>query len=179
MTWYEAKGILDTVFQRLGLAVDYRADRTDPRFHPGRTASLWVRGRLELGRFGQLHPQLRQQRELPAEVYVFQLNWSALETCLVPVLQKSVKFGAYSTFPASDRDLALYAPLEITVSDLTATIQKAGGKLLESVALFDEYRGASVPEGQRSLAFRLVYRSPIKPSPMKRLIRFIKRCGRP
>ncbi len=159
LTWYEAKGILDSVFSRLGLAVDYRTDSTDPRFHPGRTASLWVRGRLELGRFGQLHPQLRQQRQLPAEVYVFQLNWSALETCLVPVLQKSVKFGAYSTFPASDRDLAFYAPLEVTVADLTTTMTKAGGKLLESVALFDEYRGESVPQGQRSLAFRLVYRS--------------------
>ncbi|MFQ4139861.1 phenylalanine--tRNA ligase subunit beta [Nodosilinea sp. PGN35] len=160
LTWYEAKGILDGVFNRLGLAVDYRADSTDPRFHPGRTASLWVRGRLELGRFGQLHPQLRQQRQLPAEVYLFQLNWSALETCLVPVLQKSVKFAAYSTFPASDRDLAFYAPLEVTVADLATAMTKAGGKLLESVALFDEYRGASVPQGQRSLAFRLVYRSP-------------------
>ena len=160
LTWYEAKGILDGVFSRLGLAVDYRADSTDPRFHPGRTASLWVRGRLELGRFGQLHPQLRQQRQLPAEVYLFQLNWSALETCLVPGLQKSVKFAAYSTFPASDRDLAFYAPLEVTVANLTTAMTKAGGKLLESVALFDEYRGASVPEGQRSLAFRLVYRSP-------------------
>ncbi|HZG40359.1 MAG TPA: phenylalanine--tRNA ligase subunit beta [Nodosilinea sp.] len=160
LTWYEAKGILDSVFSRLGLTVDYRADRTDPRFHPGRTASLWVRGRLELGRFGQLHPQLRQQRQLPAEVYVFQLNWSALETCLVPVLQKSVKFAAYSTFPASDRDLAFYAPLAVSVADLQTAMGKAGGKLLESVALFDEYRGESVPEGQRSLAFRLVYRSP-------------------
>lgn len=160
LTWYEAKGILDGVFNRLGLAVDYRTDSVDPRFHPGRTASLWVRGRLELGRFGQLHPQLRQQRQLPAEVYVFQLNWSALETCLVPVLQKSTKFAAYSTFPASDRDLAFYAPLEVSVADLTTTMTKAGGKLLESVALFDEYRGQTVPEGQRSLAFRLVYRSP-------------------
>ncbi|MBE9108799.1 phenylalanine--tRNA ligase subunit beta [Nodosilinea sp. LEGE 07298] len=160
LTWYEAKGILDSVFHRLGLAVDYRADSTDPRFHPGRTASLWVRGRLELGRFGQLHPQLRQQRQLPAEVYVFQLNWSALETCLVPVLQKSAKFAAYSTFPASDRDLAFYAPLEVPVADLTTAMAKAGGKLLESVDLFDEYRGETVPEGQRSLAFRLVYRSP-------------------
>ncbi|HSM83393.1 MAG TPA: phenylalanine--tRNA ligase subunit beta [Nodosilinea sp.] len=160
LTWYEAKGVLDSVFQRLGLAVDYRADASDPRFHPGRTASLWVRGRLELGRFGQLHPQLRQQRQLPDEVYLFQLDRSVLETCLVPVLQKSVKFGAYSTFPASDRDLAFYAPLGIPVADLTATMTKAGGKLLESVALFDEYRGAGVPDGQRSLAFRLVYRSP-------------------
>ena len=160
LTWYEAKGVLDSVFSRLSLTVDYRADHTDPRFHPGRTASLWVRGRLELGRFGQLHPQLRQQRQLPAEVYVFQLNWSALETCLVPVLQKSVKFAAYSTFPASDRDLAFYAPLAVSVADLQTAMGKAGGKLLESVALFDEYRGESVPEGQRSLAFRLVYRSP-------------------
>ncbi len=160
LTWYEAKGVLDSVFQRLGLAVDYRADNADPRFHPGRTASLWVRGRLELGRFGQLHPQLRQQRQLPPEVYVFQLNWAVLETCLTPMLQKSVKFAAYSTFPASDRDLAFYAPLAVTVADLTTTMTKAGGKLLESVALFDEYRGESVPEGQRSLAFRLVYRSP-------------------
>jgi phenylalanyl-tRNA synthetase beta chain len=160
LTWYEAKGILDEVFQRLGLAVDYRADGSDLRFHPGRTASLWVRGRTELGRFGQLHPQLRQQRQLPAEVYVFQLHWSALETCLVPGLQKSVKFGAYSTFPASDRDLAFYAPLAVSVADLTTAMAKAGGKLLESVALFDEYLGETVPQGQRSLAFRLVYRSP-------------------
>ncbi|MGB3201086.1 MAG: phenylalanine--tRNA ligase subunit beta [Nodosilinea sp.] len=160
LTWYEAKGILEGVFNRLGLAVDYRTDSTDPRFHPGRTASLWVRGRLDLGRFGQLHPQLRQQRQLPAEVYVFQLNWSALATCLVPVLQKSVKFAAYSIFPASDRDLAFYAPLGVPVADLTTAMTKAGGKLLESVDLFDEYRGESVPEGQRSLAFRLIYRSP-------------------
>ncbi|MGB3308366.1 MAG: phenylalanine--tRNA ligase subunit beta [Nodosilinea sp.] len=160
LTWYEAKGILDSVFNRLGLTVDYRADSTDSRFHPGRTASLWVRGRLELGRFGQLHPQLRQQRQLPAEVYVFQLNWSVLETCLIPVLQKSAKFAAYSTFPASDRDLAFYAPLEVPVADLTSAMTKAGGKLLESVDLFDEYRGETVPEGQRSLAFRLIYRSP-------------------
>ncbi|TVQ09827.1 MAG: phenylalanine--tRNA ligase subunit beta [Leptolyngbya sp. DLM2.Bin27] len=159
LTWYEAKGRLDSVFQRLGLAVDYRADSADPRFHPGRTASLWVRGRLELGRFGQLHPQLRQQRQLPAEVYVFQLNWAALETCLVPGLQKSVKFSPYSTFPASDRDLAFYAPVEVSVASLQTAMGKAGGKLLESVALFDEYRGESVPQGQRSLAFRLVYRS--------------------
>lgn len=160
LSWYEAKGILEGVFQRLGLTVDYRTDSTDPRLHPGRTASLWVRGRLELGRFGQLHPQLRQQRQLPAEVYIFQLNWDVLETCLVPGLQKSVKFVPYSTFPASDRDLAFYAPLEVSVADLEAAMGRAGGKLLESVALFDQYRGETVPPGQRSLAFRLIYRSP-------------------
>lgn len=159
LTWYEAKGMLEAVFQRLGLAVDYRADASDPRLHPGRTASLWVRGRMELGRFGQIHPQLCQQRQLPAAVYLFQLNWEVLLTCLAPAQAKAVTFKVYSPFPASARDLAFYAPIKTPVADLSKAMVKAGGKLLESVSLFDEYRGESVPDGQRSLAFRLVYRA--------------------
>ena len=158
LSWFEAKGILDSVFDRIGLTVEYQPDRRDARLHPGRTASLWVRGN-SLGTFGQLHPQLRQERGLPDEVYVFQLDLDVvirqLETdeAMVPI------FKPFSTYPASDRDIAFYAALDVAVSDLERTIVKAGGKLLESVELFDEYRGDRVPEGQRSLAFRLVYRA--------------------
>lgn len=159
LSWFEAKGILESVFKRLGLSVDYRSDSEDPRLHPGRTASLWVRGRLRLGTFGQIHPQLRQEQDLPEAVYIFQLNWSALVTCLATGKQKAVKFSSYSAFPASDRDLAFYAPVAVAVADLEKVMVKTGGKILESVTLFDEYTGESVPDGQRSLAFRLVYRA--------------------
>ncbi|MGF1460867.1 MAG: phenylalanine--tRNA ligase subunit beta [Leptolyngbyaceae cyanobacterium] len=159
LSWFEAKGILDAIFQRLGLDVDYRPDAQDNRLHPGRTASLWVRGRLHLGTFGQLHPQLRQAQDLPDEVYVFQLNWLALAVCLASERRKTVKFKPFSTFPASDRDIAFYAPVDLAVADLQKAMAKAGGKLLTSVTLFDQYQGESVPAGQRSLAFRLVYRA--------------------
>ncbi len=164
LTWYEAKGMLQRVFDSFGLEVDYRAldtgaDGADDRLHPGRTAALWVRGRTRLGTFGQLHPQLRQARDLPEAVYVFELNWDVLVTCLTGKGSKAVTYAAYSTYPASDRDLAFFAPVEVTVTDLTRSMSKSGGKLLDSVALFDEYRGESVPDGQRSLAFRLVYRA--------------------
>ncbi|MCU0550252.1 MAG: phenylalanine--tRNA ligase subunit beta [Leptolyngbya sp. Prado105] len=158
MTWFEAKGILESVFDRVKLPVEFQPDRRDPRLHPGRTASLWVRGD-RLGTFGQLHPQLRQERGLPDEVYVFQLDLDVIirhlesDEAMVPI------FKAFSTYPASDRDIAFYASREVGVSDLERTIVKAGGKLLESVELFDEYKGDRVPEGQRSLAFRLVYRA--------------------
>ncbi|MGA1622497.1 MAG: phenylalanine--tRNA ligase subunit beta, partial [Synechocystis sp.] len=59
MDWYAAKGLLDSIFQRLGIAVTYTADRLDERLHPGRTALITWGGET-LGRFGQLHPQLRQ-----------------------------------------------------------------------------------------------------------------------
>ncbi|MEO0768139.1 MAG: phenylalanine--tRNA ligase subunit beta [Cyanobacteria bacterium J06649_4] len=159
MTWYEAKGILQCVFDNLGLAVDYRTDEGDDRLHPGRTAGLFVRGRTRLGTFGQLHPELRRDKDLPEAVYVFELDWSVLELCLTGKSGKAVKFAAYSTYPASDRDLAFFAPITVSVADLERSISKSGGKLLDSVTLFDEYRGENVPEGERSLAFRLVYRS--------------------
>ncbi|MEM9767458.1 MAG: phenylalanine--tRNA ligase subunit beta, partial [Cyanobacteria bacterium P01_D01_bin.71] len=117
LSWFEAKGVLEAIFQRLGLTVDYRVDADDERLHPGRTASLWVRGRLRLGTFGQLHPKLRQAQDLPSEVYVFQLDWSVLVTCLASGQHKAIKFQPYSPFPASDRDLAFYAPVEVTVAD--------------------------------------------------------------
>ncbi|MBW4424538.1 MAG: phenylalanine--tRNA ligase subunit beta [Nostoc desertorum CM1-VF14] len=158
ITWFEAKGILESVFRQLALQVEFQPDRRDDRLHPGRTASLWIRGN-RLGIFGQLHPQLRREKGLPDSVYVFQLD---LDVLLEAVGQDEVlvpTFQPYSTYPASDRDIAFFAPVKISVADIQKVITKAAKDLLESVELFDEYRGENVPEGQRSLAFRLVYRA--------------------
>jgi phenylalanyl-tRNA synthetase beta chain len=48
--------------------------------------------------------------------------------------------------------------VDISLAQLEQVIKKAGGNLLERVMVFDEYRGTNVPEGQRSLAFSLIYR---------------------
>jgi len=158
ITWFEAKGILESVFKQLKLAVEFQPENRDSRLHPGRTASLWIKGN-RLGTFGQIHPQLRREKDLPEAVYVFQLDLDALldawdhDDLLIP------KFSSYSTYPASDRDLAFFAPMKVTVCELEKVINKAGKGLLSSVELFDEYRGENVPAGQRSLAFRLVYRA--------------------
>lgn len=162
LSWYEAKGILESVFDRLRLNVEYQPDRRNPQLHPGRTASLWLQG-IRLGTFGQLHPQLRQERDLPEAVYAFELDLDVLLDGLDQSRETGIVFRPYSPYPATDRDLAFYAPLDTSVGELIRTIRKAAatpnGSLLESVELFDEYRGETVPEGQRSLAFRLLYRA--------------------
>jgi phenylalanyl-tRNA synthetase beta chain len=159
ITWYEAKGMLESVFQRLGLNdVEYQPNRQDERFHPGRTASLWFQGD-RLGNFGQLHPLLRQERGLPDAVYAFELDLDVMLDALDQDERLTPRFQAYSTYPAADRDIAFFAPVKVSVAEIERTTQKAAGTLLESVQVFDEYQGASVPEGQRSLAFRLVYRA--------------------
>ncbi|MBD1860558.1 MULTISPECIES: phenylalanine--tRNA ligase subunit beta [Trichocoleus] len=158
LSWFEAKGILDSVFQRLDIAVEYQPDRRDSRLHPGRTASLWIKGN-RLGTFGQLHPQLRQERGLPESVYVFELVLDVLLNELDQDENITPAFRPFSTYPPSDRDIAFFASVQVSVAELQRTIIKAAGDLLDRVELFDEYRGETVPTGQRSLAFRLVYRA--------------------
>ncbi|MEZ2275615.1 MAG: phenylalanine--tRNA ligase subunit beta [Microcoleus sp.] len=158
LTWFEAKGILESAFQQLGLVVEYASDSSNSRLHPGRTAALSLNGK-PLGIFGQLHPQLQQEKDLPEQVYVFQLDLAVLVANLERSHNAPSKFTSYSSFPASDRDIAFFAPIEVPVVDMQSAMKKAAGNLLDSVELFDEYRGDNVPAGQRSLAFRLIYRS--------------------
>ena len=156
MNFYEAKGLLDSVFHNLCISVEYQPDQKDDRLHPGRTASLWISGE-RLGTFGQLHPQLRAEKELPDEIYAFELDFYTL---LDAMMKKSIPtFHPFSTYPSSDRDIAFFAPLKFTVADIQRSITHVGGELLDSVTFFDQYIGKGVPEGSRSLAFRLVYRA--------------------
>jgi phenylalanyl-tRNA synthetase beta chain len=156
LNFYEAKGLLDSVFHNLSVTVEYQPDQKDERLHPGRTASLWISGE-RLGTFGQLHPQLRAEKELPDEIYAFELDFYTL---LDAMMKKSIPtFQSFSTYPSSDRDIAFFAPLKFTVADIQRSITHVGGELLDSVTLFDQYIGKGVPEGSRSLAFRLVYRA--------------------
>jgi len=167
LTWFEAKGVLESVFQQLGLAVEYAGDSSNPRLYPGRKAALSIppspaleKGEKKpLGVFGQLHPQLQQEKGLPEQVYVFQLDLGVLLDELGRSSNSTRKFAGYSSFPASDRDIAFFAPVEVAVVEMQGAMKQAAGSLLDSVELFDEYRGDNVPAGQRSLAFRLIYRS--------------------
>jgi phenylalanyl-tRNA synthetase beta chain len=158
LSWYEAKGLLESAFRRLGLTVEYQPDRRDPRLHPGRTASLWIDG-TRLGTFGQIHPQLCLEQGLPEAVYLFELDLEVLLDELNDETSFVQLFQPYSTYPPSDRDIAFFVSTQTSVADLERTIRQVGNTLLDSVELFDEYRGDKVAVGQRSLAFRLVYRA--------------------
>ena len=158
LSWYAAKGKLESIFNSLKMPIEYQSDRSDPKLHPGRTASLWLNGQ-NLGYFGQLHPQLRQEKDLPPAVYVFQLNLEVMLNYLAVDERLVTVFKNYSSFPASDRDIAFFVSVDVSLADIQKSIVKASGELLESVEVFDEYRGQGVPDGQRSIAIRSIYRA--------------------
>ncbi|MFI5310538.1 MAG: phenylalanine--tRNA ligase subunit beta [Gemmatimonadales bacterium] len=71
-----------------------------------------------------------------------------------------VHFRPLATTPAAEFDLALLVPNDLAVAVVEQAIRRASGELLERLALFDEFRGEGVPDGKRSVAWRLTLRHP-------------------
>ena len=72
----------------------------------------------------------------------------------------AVRYTPLPTTPAATFDLALLVPDSLSAAEVERVLRASGGDMLESLALFDEFRGAGVPEGMRSLAWRLTFRHP-------------------
>ena len=73
--------------------------------------------------------------------------------------RRAIRYAALPTQPGSERDLALLVPVAVRAAELEAAIRGAAGELLEAVFPFDLYEGKGVPEGVRSLAWRLRFRA--------------------
>ncbi|HEX8242662.1 MAG TPA: hypothetical protein VF541_04190, partial [Longimicrobium sp.] len=73
---------------------------------------------------------------------------------------RAARYVPIPTHPGSERDLALLVPFAVTAAELEDTIRGAAGALLEDVGPFDLYEGKGLPEGTRSLAWRLRYGAP-------------------
>jgi phenylalanyl-tRNA synthetase beta chain len=70
-------------------------------------------------------------------------------------VRRPLESAPISRFPSSDLDLAFVVPEDVPAGMVEATLIAAGGELLESVQLFDVYRGDPLGGGSRSLAYRL------------------------
>jgi phenylalanyl-tRNA synthetase beta chain len=70
------------------------------------------------------------------------------------------EYRAIPATPATEFDLALLVPDRVSAGEVEAVLRSGAGELLESVTLFDEYRGKGVEQGMRSLAWRLTLRHP-------------------
>ncbi len=66
------------------------------------------------------------------------------------------------SMPAAEFDLALLLPPDLAAADVERVIRSSAGDLLESLMLFDEFRGPGIPEGYRSVGWRLTFRDPVR-----------------
>lgn len=153
--FFVVKGIVEGMMRKLGLtdSVTFEKAALDG-MHPGRTANIYLND-ARIGFVGQLHPTVQNERDLK-ETYVFEMNLDQV----LAVQSEKLLYTPVPRFPAISRDIALVVATETSALTLEKVIQRAGGKLLTSVKLFDLYEGDNVEEGKKSLAFSLTYQDP-------------------
>lgn len=149
LDFYDVKADVEHL---LGSAAgEYRFEAAaHPSLHPGQSARITRDGR-QVGWMGALHPQIRRELDLPQAPYLFELDWTAVQSVAVPRAQ------ALSEFPSSRRDLAVVVPEAVTAQQLTDAIQASGGKSLSKVFVFDIYRGKGLQDGCKSVALGLIF----------------------
>lgn len=152
--FYDIKGLAEGVLEVCGIT-DYKLQKTGaPTFHPGRNAAVML-GDRQIGIFGEAHPEVLENYDLPYKAYLFDFDMEALVDAAI----FAKRFEPISVYPTVERDLAIVVDKE-TLSDMpTELIYKTGGEWVESVRLFDVYEGEQVPEGKKSLAYTVIYHS--------------------
>ena len=151
--FYDMKGVVAGLLSGLHIH-EYSLTRSQhTSLHPGRAASLHIRGEYA-GDFGELHPRVAQRFDLLEQtVLVAELDLEKI----IAAMPELFGVQALPTAPPVLEDIALVVPEDVPASDVEAVIRKAGGDLLKDVRLFDVYTGDSIEAGHKSLAYALTY----------------------
>ena len=111
---------------------------------------------MAVGSVGPLHPDVLDRFDLGAgPVVVVEIDLATLAASAIA----TPRYAPIPRFPASTRDLALVVQDDVSAGEVLAAVRQAAGALAAEVSLFDRFVGGGIPEGHRSLAFHVVYRS--------------------
>ncbi|WP_273161577.1 phenylalanine--tRNA ligase subunit beta [Massilia timonae] len=147
--FFDVKADLEALFAPRQLRF---AKAEHPALHPGRCATVELDGK-QIGLVGELHPRWLQKYDLPQAPVLFEVDADALCERVVP------RYTEISKFPGATRDLALVVkqdvPAQRVIDAFNAEIAaNPAGKIVQTVVLFDEYRGKGLETDEKSLAFR-------------------------
>ncbi|EOG7715082.1 phenylalanine--tRNA ligase subunit beta [Vibrio parahaemolyticus] len=123
-----------------------------PALHPGQSAAIIVDGK-EVGVIGTVHPELERKFGLNGRTIVFEIEWSAINSKVIP------EAVALSKFPSNRRDIAVVVDEAVASGDIVNACLEQGGEFLKDAKLFDVYVGKGVEEGKKSLAIALTLQS--------------------
>lgn len=145
--FYALKGLLESAAAHLGATLRVEKEGF-AHLHPGVSGAVYWNGR-KVGSIGQLHPAIAAQAELPT-AYLVELE--------LPLPASQTRFKDVAKYPASLRDLAVVVPEGVPYGEVERILRASAGEHLESLQIFDVYRGSPLEPGQKSMAFHLSFR---------------------
>jgi len=150
--WRDAVDAARAVAAAVGATVRLR-QAAPAGFHPTRSAEVLV-GDAVVGVAGELHPDA--VADVPGRVAAVEIDLEAL----FAAAPASIGFAPISSMPAATQDLSLVVAAAVPADDVLRAVVEGAGGLLEHALLVDDYRGAGLPDGAKSLTFALRFRAP-------------------
>ncbi|MDD7015557.1 MAG: phenylalanine--tRNA ligase subunit beta [Firmicutes bacterium] len=162
--FFKLKGVVEEMLKKMGISdTMYIAESEYSVYHPGRCARIAV-SRVteegvfeteELGIMGEIHPDVAENYGMGGvRIYCCEILVSAI----IRNSDTEIVYSPLPKYPSTSRDIALLVDEDMEVGAIERIIKAHGETILESVKLFDVYRGKQVEEGKKSVAFNLTYR---------------------
>ncbi len=157
LDFYTLKGVIDSLRGEARLAELKLVPAKYPVFQSGQSFELrgGVKKDKVVGRIGNVSSKLLKRFDIKQSVSLMELDIAELSR----MIQPGRGYQALSKFPASDRDLSLLLDESVLVGEMLKGVERVGGELVEKAVVFDLFRGKQVPEGKKSVAISVRYRS--------------------
>ena len=153
--FYTIKGVCENVLKLADIKkYNISSSSSYVAYHPGRCAEITVDGKV-IGVMGQIHPLTAQNYDIDVPVYACELDFEAI----FEMMNETKLYTPLPKFPATTRDFSFVCDETIEVGTIKAEMAKAGGKLVEDIALFDIYRGPQIGENKKSVSIRVTLRA--------------------
>ena len=148
--FYDIKADVESILELSGIE-QYRFEPAEVEgYHPGQCAQI-VKGGVNIGVVGALHPALQQKLDLPDAPHLFELRLEEICTSSVPA------FSELSKYPSTRRDIALLVDRELPVQAMTDSARSVAGEQLHDIRIFDIYQGQGIENTKKSVAMGLTF----------------------
>lgn len=155
--FYNLSAVAAGVLERLG--VSYVLVEQTPTgdwqtlIHPKRSANLMV-GNVCIGSISEMHPATQHEVGIEARVGILHLHLSTL----INFVTERVTYTPVAQYPVIERDIAFLVDASVTHAAIASALTSFDSLIVET-SIFDVYAGKGIPDGKKSMAYRLVYRS--------------------
>lgn len=147
--FFDLKGDVEALISAAGNTARFQAEQ-HPALHPGRSARILIHDH-PVGWIGQLAPGFARRYKTQNLPYLFEIDWAALQPLTAP------RYQGPSDQPRVTRDLALVVPEDVQVGTLITSLERLEEPLLQSIQIFDIFRGQELEQGQKSVALSLIF----------------------
>lgn len=145
VSFFDFKGIIEAIFQRLGILKYNTQTVEDEIFNE---SMAFVLGDREIVRFGTVKKSILKHFDIKQEVFYAEFNWKNI----LNVVSSKIKFTEITKYPVVKRDLSLLIDENVSFNDIYNTVKMVDKSTITDVSLFDVYQGDKLPKNKKSYA---------------------------